>query len=177
MPAQQKGPAIGGWRAGRFAGSRTFRSGSGGFAGFSVESCSILVGKSARDASQACAAAAFVSSAKSQCIHPERKDPYLCGALSLETCNKLCALSGATVQVATALGTALPASRRTTRPVSRLPQSLYSRPRRCVPLQLSSHQQSHSASTPRGRTPISVGSSVYGLAQSLIRGGDCPRNG
>ncbi|CAE7233872.1 unnamed protein product [Symbiodinium sp. CCMP2592] len=26
-----------------------------------------------------CAAAAFVSSAKSQCVHPERKDPYLCG--------------------------------------------------------------------------------------------------
>ena len=27
---------------------------------------------------QVCAAAAFVSSAKSQCVHPERKDPYLC---------------------------------------------------------------------------------------------------
>ena len=27
---------------------------------------------------QVCAAAAFVSSAKSQCVHPERKEPYLC---------------------------------------------------------------------------------------------------
>lgn len=26
-----------------------------------------------------CAAAAFVSSAKSSCVHPDRKDPYLCG--------------------------------------------------------------------------------------------------
>ena len=33
---------------------------------------------------QVCAAAAFVSSAKSQCIHPERKDPYLCRVPNLD---------------------------------------------------------------------------------------------
>ena len=29
-------------------------------------------------ATQVCATAAFVSSAKSACVHPDRKDPYLC---------------------------------------------------------------------------------------------------
>lgn len=31
-----------------------------------------------------CAAAALVSSAKSACIHPERKEPYLCPSLGDE---------------------------------------------------------------------------------------------
>ncbi len=34
-------------------------------------------------ATQVCAAAAFVSSAKSACVHPDRKDPYLCPFLSI----------------------------------------------------------------------------------------------
>lgn len=51
---------------------------AGTFAGcFAMKFC--------RPVLQVCAAAAFVSSAKSQCIHPERKDPYLCRVPNLDT--------------------------------------------------------------------------------------------
>lgn len=67
-----------------------------------------IAAESLLETPQVCAAAAFISSAKSQCIHPERKDPYLCRLLCLRPGTEL--FEAATAQEMADMGSGRPIS-------------------------------------------------------------------